>query len=487
MPPVYRALRALTGALVRLFFREVAVEGLRHVPGARGGLLVAWHPNGIVDPALILARFPRRIVFGARDGLLRWPVVGPLMRALGTVPIYRPQDADDDGPAGEAARRTANARSLDALAAEVAGGSFAALFPEGVSHDLPHVAEIRSGAARLWGRASAMAREAGRPAPALMPVGLHYEDKDRFRSRVLVVFHPSLEVDEASREAVEAGDAAAVDALTARIERALVTTAHATDDWDLHHTMHRAASLVRAEAARRAGTRAEAPSTAERTLGMAQMWTGYEARRATHAPELAALREAVDAYERRLDALGLDDADLDRPPRVVRDPLLWALLVLQAVGVFLVLPLAVAVGYAVSGPPHLLLKALARRYARAEKDAATVKLLGGVVLYPLAWTVAAVFAYVATARAQALVPWLPDAPGLAALAAFALSAVGAVAALRYTEIARATLRARTVRLTRARRRTAVGQLRERRAVLHDRLVAMADGLVLPASLSDRIG
>ncbi len=479
----YRALRALTGALVRLFFREVAVEGVRHVPAARGGLLVAWHPNGIVDPALILAQFPRRLVFGARDGLLRWPLLGALMRALGTVPIYRPQDAGagDD----EAARRAANAASLDALAAEVASGSFAALFPEGVSHDLPHVADVRSGAARLWGRASALARQAGAPPPALIPVGLHYEDKDRFRSRALVVFHPSLDVPDAA--AVEADDAAAIDALTARIERALVTTAHATDDWELHHTMHRAASLVRAETARRAGVPVGEMTPGERVLGMAQMWTGYQSRRATHAPELAALREAVDAYERRLEALGLDDADLDRPPRIVRDPLLWALLVVQAVGVFLVLPLVVAVGYVVSGPPHLLLKVLARRYARAEKDAATVKLLGGLVLYPLAWTVAAVFAYVATDRAQAFVPWLPDAPGWAALAAFALSAVGALAALRYTEIARATLRALTVRLTRARRRTAVEQLRERRAVLHDRLVAMADGLDLPATLADRVG
>ena len=44
-----------------------------------------------------------------------------------------------------------------------------------------------------------------------------------------------------------------------------------------------------------------------------------------------------------------------------------------------------------------------------------------------------------------------------------------------------------VRLTRVRRQTAVAQLRARRAVLHDRLVALADGLDLPDTVVDPVG
>src|SRR6185369_13268744 len=94
---------AVVRLLVRLFFRRVEVAGVDNVPIA-GGILVAWHPNGMIDPGLILACFPRRVVFGARSGLFRWPLLGPLMRALGTVPIHRPDDATAD----EAARRAAN-------------------------------------------------------------------------------------------------------------------------------------------------------------------------------------------------------------------------------------------------------------------------------------------------------------------------------------------------------------------------------------------
>ena len=73
--------------LVGLFFRRVEVSGTDNVPSTGGGILIAWHPNGLVDPALIISSFPRRVVFGARHGLFKWPIVGQVMRALGTVPI----------------------------------------------------------------------------------------------------------------------------------------------------------------------------------------------------------------------------------------------------------------------------------------------------------------------------------------------------------------------------------------------------------------
>ena len=120
--------------IIRRFFREVEVTGLEHLPPDGGGVLVSWHPNGLIDPILILAHFPRRVIFGARHGLFSWPVLGQLMKAAGAVPVYRAMDA---GKLDPEARRIANEKSLDALASEVALGSFSCLFPEGDSHDSP--------------------------------------------------------------------------------------------------------------------------------------------------------------------------------------------------------------------------------------------------------------------------------------------------------------------------------------------------------------
>src|SRR5205807_1612169 len=86
-----------------------------------------------------------------------------------------------------AERVAANTKSLDALAARIADGAFSALFPEGTSHDAPHLIEMKAGAARLYYQARARQRE-GDPPSVILPVGLHYDDKDLFRSNALVDF-----------------------------------------------------------------------------------------------------------------------------------------------------------------------------------------------------------------------------------------------------------------------------------------------------------
>ena len=125
MTPTIRTLRLIA----RVFFRRVEVTGLGHIPASGGGLLISWHPNALIDPGLILTHFPRRVVFGARHGLFRWPLLGWVMRRIGTVPIYRGHDRQAGDPDTE--RQVANTQSLDALARGVVEGSFAAALSRG--------------------------------------------------------------------------------------------------------------------------------------------------------------------------------------------------------------------------------------------------------------------------------------------------------------------------------------------------------------------
>ena len=263
--------------------------------------------------------------------------------------------------------------------------------------------------------------------------------------------------------------------LTARIEVALDETAHASDDWAIVGTMHRARTLMRAEDAVRTDTRAPRETAARRALGFAQIWTAYQTRRTTHPDAIAALHSDVRDYDRGMRALGLDDADLDRPPRV--RPVSAALLV---AGFVLASPL-IALGFGVSGPPHGLLKRLAEHFSKAEKDTATVKLFGGAVLYPLAWTVAGVVAAVLRARFLGVTFWSPASVWMA-VGVFWLCALGAIAALWLSERWDEALRAVRVRATRERRADALVRLRAARTDLHDRFLALAEGLDLPEHL-----
>ena len=487
LPFRYRLLRGLVRLIVRLFFREVAVQGRENVPADRGGLLVAWHPNGLIDPALILAEFPERIVFGARDGLLRWPLLGAMMRGLGTVPIYRA--VDQEGMSAEA-RREANAQSLGALADEIAGGSFSALFPEGQSHDHPHLTDLRTGAARLYLLARERTPE-GQPPPVIVPVGLHYEDKDVFRTDVLVAYHPPMELPADLTAEMDADSPADEDAereqarrLTDAIEDALVRAVHPTADWTLHALMHRARSLMRAEGARRRGDKLGPESVVSRTIGFAQIWEGYRVRSETHPGEIEDLRRDITGYDRLMRRLGLADADLDHAP-ALGSPLLALITLGQLVAVYLLLPPLLVLGYAVNAPPYWLLKPVARAVAKTEKDAATIKLIGGFVLFPLAWITAGVLAALGAVRLAALLPDLPDTPVLVGLVVAVLSALGGVVALRYTELAKGTWRGVRVRLTRRRHPERLDALRDLRADLFDRFFALTPGLDIPTSLTRR--
>ncbi len=468
--------------MLRRFFRHVEVVGLEHLPADRGAVLVAWHPNGLVDPGLIITNTPRQVIFGARDGLFKVPILGRMMRAVGTVPIYRAMDKN----ATPEERRSQNDRSLDALAEQVAKGSFSCLFPEGTSHDSPHLLQIKTGAARFWYRARWRQAE-GTPTPAIIPVGLHYRRKRGFRSRVLVEFHEPLDVPQFGPLPPESTPEDVMKPryrkLTDIIEDSLHGVVHATEDWELHHLMHRARKLVRAERAKRAGADPGATDMAERTLGFARVWTGYYQRKQTHPEVVESLLGRVREYDADLRALGLEDHELDHPGRMVSWTLA-GLLLWQILLVYVLLPPMLVVGFLVNVPPLLLLWVVTKKASTHRKDEATLKLMMGLLVFPATW---ALFGWSAAALHEQLHSWYPTLPynpwlvgAVAAGSAFA----GGLVALRYTELARETSRTLRIRLTRARRRIALARLKVERAELFDHLIAMTEGLALPGDVAD---
>lgn len=184
--------RRLVRSLVRFYYPRIEVTGADKIPQTGPVLLAANHPNSLIDPVLlgIAARRPLRLM--AKSTLFDIPFFGKLLRALGMVPAYR---ATDDRT--QVAR---NHESLAAAAKQIAAGHVMGIFPEGKSHDAHQLALVRSGAARLAFQALA----AGAKGLKVVPVGLHYEDKERFRSAVWIKVGPP--VDAADWLAQHGGD-----------------------------------------------------------------------------------------------------------------------------------------------------------------------------------------------------------------------------------------------------------------------------------------
>ena len=474
--------------LVGLFFRRVEVAGIEHVPVTGGGILIAWHPNGLVDPALIISCFPRRVVFGARHGLFKWPVVGRLMAALGTVPIFRASDLKD---ATDETRRNANRESLDAMARAVCDGGFAALFPEGVSHDDPFLQDLKTGAARLYYRAKQLCDENGVP-PVIIPVGLHYDDKTAFRSNALVEFHAPLNLPPELLAPIPQDDDGALRTRSGELmqvlEPVLQEVTHATESWELNQLMNRVRSLMRAERAKRAGVSLKAPDMVERTLGMARVWTGYYARMETEPDRVQALFDRVSAYDQALLEVKLEDDDLDKPP-AIESKWLPILLAIQAAVVFLVFPPILVLGSLINAGPYFLTNLISRVASKQYKDTATVKLLSGLVLFPAAWLTAALLVGLGQIELHESFVGIPRAPWAAGITTFLIGVFGGALALVYLELVRRTWTSIKIRAKRQWGSTIIRQLSVERAALYEAVEEIREGLDLPGDvLSDgRVG
>lgn len=476
-----RVATAIVRFTLRIFFRRIEVTGLENVPTTGGGLLVSWHPNALIDPALILTSIPRPVVFGARHGLFAWPLLGTLMRALGTVPIYRQEDSD--AREDPAVRRARNDESLDALADAILDGAYAVLFPEGDSHDEPAPTELRSGAARLYYRALARTPPGSSP-PAIVPVGLHYDKKQLFGSNALVAFHPPLSsallavpdsAGSASREA-------RVRELTLELTTTLHSVVHATESWTHHHALHRIRTLMRAERAHRAGASPGKPDMKERVLAFERIRDGYEQTLRSDPERMGELFDRTLAYDSLLTELGIRDHEIDRAPSLAT-PGLALLLVLQAMIVYLVLPLILVAGAVVNFPAGAAVWAVSKLAARRHKDVASIKLITGLVAFPLTWVGVGLLVGFGRSLLPAYYPSIPNAPFLTGLLAFVLSALGAYVALNYQRFARLTLRSIRVRLTRLRRARTLAHLRTERGELLDAFMELGKDLDLPGRVA----
>jgi UMF1 family MFS transporter len=181
-----RVLDVIVAGLARLalhvFFREVNLEGLERIPRGVPVVLVANHNNSVVDSFLLLALPRARPRILAKSPLFSHPVMRPLLSLAGALPVYRREDPGSD------VKR--NAETFSRCHRILAAGGCVALFPEGTSHNLERRLPLKSGAARI-----VLGTEAayGPLGVRVVPAGLRYDAKDRFRSKVWVHVGPPLD------------------------------------------------------------------------------------------------------------------------------------------------------------------------------------------------------------------------------------------------------------------------------------------------------
>jgi 1-acyl-sn-glycerol-3-phosphate acyltransferase len=409
-----RGLATLFRAALEAHYR-CELAGAGRIPSRGPVLLVANHPNALIDPLLVATATPRPVRFLAKSTLFSMPGIGFALRAIGGIPVYRRMDAARPEPVGASARpdpvegqgdhMARNAEMFEAAAAALVAGEILCLFPEGQSHSDPRMRQIRTGAARI--ALLAEGRTGFQLGLVVVPVGITYEAKTRFRSRALVeVGHPIAVA--GYREAHASDPMAAARTLTDHLADGLarvVVEGASREDLELVHTAER----ILAEDAGLSIQRAPLDARWGRLKRIAEELPVARARAPT---EVAALARQVATHRARLTRVGLSEDPVVEQYRA-GEVLAW--LARTAALLLLALPLA-AVGWAAFYLPYKLPALLARALRRDEDEIATMRAAMGIFLIPLTYLF------------WIWLAWYLGAPGAAGWAA-AILPVGAAAAI----------------------------------------------------------
>jgi len=284
----YRLVRSLLSGVLRAFYQQIRVVGLENVPpeGAGPVIFAGNHPNSLLDPALIVCTCDRYVHFAAKDVLFRSPPLRVILSAMGAVPIYRRKDHPDG--------KLDNSSTFQALHQVLADGRSMGIFPEGISHDDSQLAGMKTGAARIG-----LGLQAEAPALPLVviPCGLTYVRRKRWRSRVLVQYGDPIPVAE-HLELHREDPRAASRALTDRIEAGLRALTVNAEDWDTVRVL---------DGVRRLYQPPRIPL--EHRVELSRRFNEVYPAVREH-PEVVVLYARVRRYVDRLDALGLEDRDI---------------------------------------------------------------------------------------------------------------------------------------------------------------------------------
>ena len=182
----------MMGVGLRYVFRSRQYDKIPDFEGGR--VLSAIHLNGLIDPTVMIHSQDRRVISMGRQDLTTMPLIGWFSRRMGSQPVIRKAEIENEVSDEEYARKI-NDRTLLTMTNCIASGHNALVMPEGKSHQDAHLHKFKTGPMRFALNAAAIARHKGLPAPALQPIGLHFRCHHWFRTDVFVEFEEPILVE----------------------------------------------------------------------------------------------------------------------------------------------------------------------------------------------------------------------------------------------------------------------------------------------------
>lgn len=202
---LYRILKAIVWVGIRFYYRETRVVNKHYLDQEGPVIIIANHPNTLMDAWMMGYINKRRVHFMAKATFFNSPFKRKVLSALGMIPINRKADGATSG--------VSNKDSFEACYQLLERGEVLVVFPEGTSYLERKLREIKSGTARI--ALEAERRNGGKLGLRVIPVGLNYVSADSFRGRVMAHVGKPIAMDDLWKE-FELNQGAAAKKLTER-------------------------------------------------------------------------------------------------------------------------------------------------------------------------------------------------------------------------------------------------------------------------------
>jgi 1-acyl-sn-glycerol-3-phosphate acyltransferase len=349
--------------ITNTFFRRIDVVGEENIPSEGPVIFAGNHPNALMDGWLLMARSGRwPLHFMANAKLWKYRLLGRLLNASGAVPVYRHEEHDG---------KVDNSKAFDKLYEVIERGDCMGIFPEGVSHTESQLTKLKTGAARI----ALSVAQRGKVKVTIIPCGLNYMHRHRFRSQVLIEFGEPIVVDGEWIDDFKDDERETVRKLTDYLADALAAVTVNAPDWS---------TLRFVQAARRLYKPASATLAPSEYVELNRRFVEAYLNMAEE-PETVEFRKTVDDYQSRLDVLGLKDYQLRTKISVGKA---FSRLLVRSVSLMLLLPVAIP-GVLLHLPVGWLAAYVGDRFSYEEDDIATLKVFASMALLPILYLLAA--------------------------------------------------------------------------------------------------
>ncbi len=214
---LYRILKLIVGFGIRLYYKEVRVKNKANLKIEGPLIIIANHPNTLMDAWMIGNVCNQPIHYMAKATLFDSKFKMWLLKSLNMIPINRIGEGRIQG--------VSNQDSFEACYEILEKGKTLVVFPEGSSFQERQLRQLKSGTARI--ALTVESRNHNTLGLTILPIGLNYSQAEKFRSSVLVNVGQPILVKEYTKDFDENASAGArklTEQFRIRLEQVLVNS-----------------------------------------------------------------------------------------------------------------------------------------------------------------------------------------------------------------------------------------------------------------------